>query len=184
MSPKAAAKPRKPSSEATTAAADERSIEQDLRELLPLFPRAIQGLKRGRPHLPAPLRDTLEQELAPRHIPVVMGLAVEGPMGVSEIAEWIGLSVPTASLFVGELDRAGVVTRREDSNDRRRTIVALDEDYEQTLGNFLRDGTRPIRRTLERLDPKARAHFIEGWRILAEEATGGEPAPGDEACDD
>lgn len=31
------------------------------------------------------------------------------------------------------------------------------------------DRIEPLRRTLERLEPAARAHFVEGLRILAEE---------------
>jgi hypothetical protein len=41
----------------------------------------------------------------------------------------------------------------------------VSDDIRAWLGERL----DPFRRTLERLSPKARANFVEGWRVLAEE---------------
>jgi DNA-binding MarR family transcriptional regulator len=104
-------------------------------------------------------------------MPVVVAVALEGPMSVSEIAERIGLSVATTSLLVGELSRAAFVQRAEDDRDRRRTIVSLGDEHRDALTTWTHEiVVEPMRSALERLSPRARANFFEGLRILGEES--------------
>jgi DNA-binding MarR family transcriptional regulator len=152
-----------------------RSVEEDVRDLLRLFPRVVRSLRRCSP--PEPLRQAFEAgTLGPRHIPVLFSLALEGPATVSELAGRIALAPATTSLLVNELSRAQLVDRREDDNDRRRTIVSLPDELRPLMEVRAQEHAEPLRRTLERLQPEARAHFIAGCRILADEArrTGGE----------
>ena len=145
-------------------------IGDDLRALLPLVRPVIAALKRGGP-VPAPFEEAFEREsLGPRHVAPLMTVAFERELSVSRLAAEIGLSLSTTSLMVGELSRAGLLERAEDENDRRRTIVRLSEDYRPDIEAWLADRVEPFRRTLERLSPRARACFIEGWQILAEES--------------
>ena len=171
--PKATAKP-KPADSASKAGSTSNagSVDADLRELVRLLPSVLQRLKRGSPGtVPEPFREAFgDGRLGPRHMPVVMTVTLFGPLGVSEIAERIGLSVGTASLMVGELDRAGVLERSEDEKDRRRTIVALPEGYRQAMDEWLEERVQPLRRGLERMSAGQRRHFMEGWRLLEEEA--------------
>jgi DNA-binding MarR family transcriptional regulator len=90
---------------------------------------------------------------------------------VSELAERLGLSLPTTSQLVGELSRAGLVDRAEDERDRRVTLVRLPDAYREAVEGLLLQQADPVRRTLERLSPRARAGFVEGMRVLAEEST-------------
>ena len=48
--------------------------------------------------------------------------------------------------------------------------MRVHEDYRDAMEGWLEVALAPIRDTLERLSPQARAHFMEGWRILHEEA--------------
>jgi DNA-binding MarR family transcriptional regulator len=156
----------------TAAARRNRSLDEGVRELAGLLARVVHNLKqRGGPP-PEPVQAAFDEgSLAPRHMPVVIAVALEGSMNVSEVAERIGLSVATTSLLVGELSRAGLVERAEDERDRRRTIVTLAEEHREALTAWTQDiVVQPIRRTLERLSPKARASFLEGLRTLAEES--------------
>ena len=90
---------------------------------------------------------------------------------VSELAERVGLSVATTSLLVGELSRAGILARTEDERDRRRTIVTIATEHEETVGGWVRRMLEPMRSALDRMSPRARADFMRGLRILAEETT-------------
>jgi DNA-binding MarR family transcriptional regulator len=157
---------------------EQASIDDDLRELPRLMGRVIGRLKRGGPEVPQPFQAAFEEGgCGPRHLPALMTAYFEGPVSVSELAELIGLSVATTSLLVGELDRAGLVERSEDEEDRRRTLVTVDEDIGREVDAWARERLEPLRRTLERLSPEARAHFMEGWRVLAEESARSAPAP-------
>lgn len=44
---------------------------------------------------------------------------------LTELAEYVGLQLPTASKLVEALRKGGNLTRREDPADRRRTLLAL-----------------------------------------------------------
>ncbi|MGH2974072.1 MAG: MarR family winged helix-turn-helix transcriptional regulator [Solirubrobacterales bacterium] len=136
------------------------------------MPRVLQALKRGSlGDVPEPFRGSFDDgHLGPRHKPVLMAVTFFGPLGVSEIAQRIGLSVGTASLMVGELDRAGMLERSVDESDRRRTIVALPDGYREAMDVWVDERVQPLRRALERMSKRHRRDFLEGWRIIEEEA--------------
>ena len=108
--------------------------------------------------------------MGPRHIPPLLAIAMAGPLSVTELSQRLGLQLSTTSTVVGELSRAGLLERVEDDTDRRRTIIHIPEEYRDELASWLRRATAPIRETLKRLTPEARANFMEGWRILHEES--------------
>lgn len=161
-------------------AAPERSIEADLLELMRLMPPVVRGLKRraserNRAGGPQPLRALLaEGSLGPRHLPVIVVLAFDGPLTVSELARRIGLGVAATSLMVGDLDRVGIVQREIDERDRRRTLVSLGEPLREQCVTFARERLAPLRDALERMGPQTRSHFVAGWRVLAEVTGAGE----------
>src|SRR6266567_327940 len=88
--------------------------------LMQLFPRVTRGMRRWQdraaPQTPAPL--------SPRHVAALEQLR-EGPVTVSELASRLGLTLPTVSGVLADLDRAGLVERHADPADRRRTIVEI-----------------------------------------------------------
>jgi DNA-binding MarR family transcriptional regulator len=146
------------------------SVEEDLTELTSVFPMTLHDLKNAVP-APMPMRDAMERgSLGNRHASALLSIAAAEPIGVSELAKRLGLLLSSTSTIVGELSRAGLVERAEDDRDRRRTIVRVHEDYRDAMDGWIEVALAPIRDTLERLSPQARGHFMEGWRILQEEA--------------
>lgn len=144
-------------------------LDWEMRELMLRMRPVLAALKRGAPP-PAVFEEAFKRgSLGPRHAPVLIAVALEGELSVSDIAERLGLSLSTTSLLVGELNRAGLLDRTEDENDRRRTLVRLNERYNADALAWLRERLDPFRRTLARLTPPARANFLDGWRILEEE---------------
>jgi len=154
------------------AAAREQSsaVEGDLQELVRLLQTVISSAKRGGGAPPA-LEQAFERgSLGQRHGGPLMTVALAGTLSVSQLAERLGLSLSATSLMVGELSRAGLLERVEDENDRRRTMVRLNEEIRADVSAFVVDRTEPLRRALERLSPRVRANFLEGMRVLAEES--------------
>lgn len=146
------------------------TVEDDLAELTSLFPVTLHDLKNSVP-APMPMRDAMERaSLGKRHASALLAVAAVEPIGVTELAKRLGLLLSSTSTIVGELSRAGLLERAEDDRDRRRTIVRVHEDYRDAMVGWLEVALAPIRNTLERLSPQARAHFMEGWRILQGEA--------------
>ena len=63
-------------------------------------------------------------------------------LGISEIAETIGVDQPRASRLVNEAAERGLVTRRADEKDARRSVVELTES-----GRAILETTRETRRS-------------------------------------
>jgi len=146
------------------------SVEDDLAELTALVPVTLHDLKGAVP-APMPMRDAMERSsLGKRHASVLLAVAAAEPIGVSELAKRLGLLLSSTSTMVGELSRAGMLERAEDDEDRRRTIVRVHGDYRAAMEGWLEVALAPFRTALERLSPQAREHFMQGWRILQEEA--------------
>src|SRR6476469_3719864 len=104
----------------------------ELRQLLRRVMRGSWSRRRPTPELLELVRG--DPPLGRRHVGVLAHVAAEGERTVGEIARDLGLSLPAASKLVGELEDHGLVARREDPADRRRTVVSLDgETAKQVL---------------------------------------------------
>jgi DNA-binding MarR family transcriptional regulator len=165
--------------EAMTVKPPARRADADVHELLVLMGRVMPVLK-GHDSAPPPAflraaealggeHGATHGNLGPRHGPLLVLIALEGGLSVSELAARMALSVSTVSLMVGELSRAGLVARSEDERDRRRTLVRLDPEHAEELEAWMRERIAPLSGALARLDPAVRDGFLEGWRRLAEE---------------
>jgi DNA-binding MarR family transcriptional regulator len=147
-------------------------VEEGLRELLLLVPQVTARLKRS--PAPAELRATIAAgALGPRHVTALSYLLYEGPMTVGELAGRLGVTHATASLMVGQISRGGLIERREDEQDRRRTIVEIASLKRRAIDRWLSSRTGPMRRTLERLSPRDRGVFVEALRLLDSELQAG-----------
>jgi DNA-binding MarR family transcriptional regulator len=154
----------------TPEIAPQPSVEEDLTELTSLLAVTLHELKSAAP-APTEMRDAMERAaLGKRHATALLAVAAAEPIGVSELAKRLGLLLSSTSTIVGELSRAGLLERAEDEEDRRRTIVRVHEDYRELMDAWLQVAVAPVRNTLERLSPEARRNFMEGWRVLREEA--------------
>lgn len=142
------------------------SVDEGIRTLLLLMPRLVGRAKRT--PVPERLRSL---DLAPRHLSLLSYLLFDGPQGVNELAARLEVAPTTVSLMVGELSRKGVVERREDEADRRRTIVSIAEDSRTAVDAWLANGARAWRTALEPLTDEQRAMFVATLRAY-EDAVG------------
>jgi DNA-binding MarR family transcriptional regulator len=123
---------------------------------------------------PLPDQDGLAAALqgmspAPRHIVALVQVATEGPIGMSELAERLSVSLATASQVVSDLADWGLVGRTTDDADRRRTFVTVAPEHEATIRALVDSRLRPLERTLARLEPDEQHALLRGLAVLAEE---------------
>lgn len=145
---------------------DDMETDEALRLLLRALPQVAAGLKR--PGVPAPLQ-VLFAALGPRHIPVLSYVLLDGPMSVGELAERLGLALPTTSLMIRDLESAGLVDRVEDPADRRRRQIGIRDEHREAVEGWLAHRAEPIRAALDRLSPAQRGALSHGMQVLAEE---------------
>ncbi|MFF0448964.1 MarR family winged helix-turn-helix transcriptional regulator [Streptomyces sp. NPDC004609] len=120
------------------------------------MPRMIGRVKRIR--IPEEIQSL---SLAPRHLSLLAYLLFDGPMSVNELAGRLEVAPTTVSLMVGELDRKGVLERREDPADRRRKIVSIAAAHRGSIDGWLGRGAVAWRTVLAPLTPSERKLFID-----------------------
>ena len=132
--------------------------------LMQLFPRVTRGMRRWQdraaPAVPAPL--------GPRHVAALEQLR-GGPVTVSELASRLGLTLPTVSGVLADLDRAGFVERHPDPADRRRTIVQIPPAQAAQVGEWLDGAAKPLARVLDKLTPSEQEAFLKAMDLLETE---------------
>jgi DNA-binding MarR family transcriptional regulator len=145
----------------------ELSVDDGVRTLLLLMPRVVARTKR------TPVPQQLEEyNLAPRHLSLLAYLFSDGPLAVNQLATRLELAPATVSLLVGELNRYGVVDRKEDESDRRRKIVSIAEPHLDSVRSWLENGVNAWRVALEPLSPAERRTFIDTLRTYERELMG------------
>jgi DNA-binding MarR family transcriptional regulator len=81
----------------------------------------------------------------------------------------VGVSLSTASELVGDLGWARLVERREDPNNRRRTLAALAPTHRATVQAFVAQPAGPLLQVLKALSPRDRQGFARGLAAWAQQ---------------
>ncbi|WP_330250595.1 MarR family transcriptional regulator [Nocardia sp. NBC_00565] len=140
------------------------AVEESIRSLLLLMPRVVGRAKKMR--VPEELQSF---SLAPRHLSLLANLVFEGPMTVNDLAARLEVAPTTVSLMVGDLSRQGVLERRSDAADRRRTIVGIAAAHESSVNAWLGGSARAWRKVLAPLDAEQRQLFVATLRAYEHE---------------
>jgi DNA-binding MarR family transcriptional regulator len=85
-------------------------------------------------------------------------------------------------MLANELNRAGLLERREDDQDRRRTILSVPDEHRAVIEEHARHRIAPLQRALDRLGKHHSEQLLEALRILTEELDADAPASGAEDC--
>jgi DNA-binding MarR family transcriptional regulator len=106
---------------------------------------------------------------APRHIAALLQIATDGPIGMSELADRLHVSLATMSQVVTDLADWGLIERNSDEADRRRTFVSVAAAHRPLTRAIIDQRLRPLQRTLRRLEPNEATALLRGLVVLAEE---------------
>jgi DNA-binding MarR family transcriptional regulator len=132
--------------------------------LMQLLPRVTRGMRRWQDRTAPPMT----APLGPRHVAALQQLR-GGPVTVGELAARLGLTLPTVSGVLADLDRAGFVERHPDPADRRRTIAQIAPAQATLIGELLDGAASPIARVLDKLAPGEQEAFLKAMDLLEAE---------------
>jgi DNA-binding MarR family transcriptional regulator len=135
--------------------------------LMRAFRRVSRGMRRWQDDAAPPAT----APLSPRHVAALEHL-LDSPVTVGELASRLGLTLPTVSGVLADLDRAGFIERHPDPADRRRTIVQVIPDRAALIGEWLDDAARPLARVLGKLTPTEQQAFLKAMDLLESELQG------------
>jgi len=133
--------------------------------LMQLFPRVTRGMRRWQDRAAAA---PMPSALSPRHVAALEQIR-GGALTVGELASQLDLSLPTVSGVLADLDRAGLIERRPDPADRRRTIVQIIPGQAVLIGSWLDGAARPLARVLDKLTPGEQETFLKAMNLLETE---------------
>src|SRR5579884_2427040 len=130
--------------------------------------RTMRGLWARRRPTPELLALVEDASLGRRHVALLAHVGTEGERSVGEVARELGLSLPAASTLARELETHGLLERREDPADRRRTVVALAPGTQEAVREWLARRSRPLEQALASLTEAEQEAFLKGLRTLAD----------------
>jgi DNA-binding MarR family transcriptional regulator len=131
-------------------------LPEAVRALLLLFPRVVGSVKR------APIPPELKSvAIAPRHLSLFSYLQFDGPMPVNELASRLQVAPATVSLMISDLSRKGLIERREDETDRRRTIVSIAPGARLAIDQWIVAAANAWQVALEPLTDTERKIFVD-----------------------
>jgi DNA-binding MarR family transcriptional regulator len=87
---------------------------------------------------------------------------------ISEVAASVGISLPTASELVEQLDEKGWVERASNPADRRQVLLELTPDARAVAEEMHEIRRGQMRAALMRLAPEERPLFVRSLRVLAD----------------
>jgi DNA-binding MarR family transcriptional regulator len=137
--------------------------------LLQLLPRVSRGMRRWQDQI-APSSGA---PLGSRHVAALQQLR-GGPVTVGELASRLGLTLPTVSGVLADLDRAGFIDRQPDPTDRRRTLVQIHPAQTAVVEEWLFGAASPLARVLNKLAPSEQTAFLKAMDMLEAELSAGD----------
>jgi DNA-binding MarR family transcriptional regulator len=93
-------------------------------------------------------------------------LARRQPMRVSDLAEALDMSIASASALVDRMARRGLVSRRDDAEDRRTVLVGLAARGRRILEALERGSSEHFTRLFERMTDEERAALATTLRAF------------------
>jgi len=111
--------------------------------------------------------DWLSLDLSMGQLKALVTVTARRGMTVSEVADALGIGKPAASMIVDRLTQHGYVTRHEDPDDRRRTVVSpTDAGVELVTQLRQSGGEQAMIRWMRQMTPDDLAAFARGMRAL------------------
>jgi DNA-binding MarR family transcriptional regulator len=132
--------------------------------LMQVFRRVSRGMRRWQDGAAPPAT----VPLSPRHVAALEQI-LGSPVTVGELASGLGLTLPTVSGVLADLDRAGFIERHPDPADRRRTIVQVIPAQAALIGEWLDGAAKPLARVLDKLSPSEQETFLKAMDLLETE---------------
>ncbi len=111
----------------------------DIYNVIPLFHRTILR------------HDSLSHNPMGSDFKVMGILRKHGPLPMSRIGYWLGISKPNMTAIINKLIAEGRVERREDPNDRRIVEVALTAEGTKHIEECWKEGRESVRAKLSTL---------------------------------
>ncbi len=107
----------------------------------------------------------MDIDLSIAQLRTLLVLAEEGPLVIGQIAQRMGIGLSTGGHLVDRLVQAGLAERKEDAEDRRRTLAQLTPKGDNLYARLL-NHQQQIQTLIEKLDDADLAALLQGLQAL------------------
>lgn len=107
----------------------------------------------------------MEIDLTIAQLRTLLVLAEEGPLVIGQIAQRLGIGLSTGGHLVDRLVQAGLAERKEDVEDRRRTLARLTPKGEDLYAGLLNHSLQ-MQSLIQKLDDEDLTALLQGLRAL------------------
>ena len=113
-----------------------------------------------------PFDEAKESGLTGPQVTVLACLVTRGPMALTELSRTLSMSHSTASGIVDRLQQRGLLQRRDDAADRRRTAIVVTDSVTQYVRQLEAGPAGRLVAALERATPDQRRIITKGVKTL------------------
>jgi DNA-binding MarR family transcriptional regulator len=113
-----------------------------------------------------PFDEAKESGLTGPQVTVLACLVTRGPMALTELSRTLSMSHSTASGIVDRLQQRGLLQRRDDAADRRRTAIVVTDNVTQYVRQLEAGPAGRLVAALERATPDQRRMITKGVKTL------------------
>ncbi|MBC7259933.1 MAG: MarR family transcriptional regulator [Chloroflexi bacterium] len=135
------------------------SPEECAREVLDVVPLVMRAIR-------AEMRSHRTPDLSVPQFRALLFLRRTPGASLSQVADHLGLTPPSASKLVDGLVARGLLARQDSQTDRRRVVLTVTPAGEAILDSALESTQAHLAETLARLDGDSRAAVISAMRAL------------------
>jgi DNA-binding MarR family transcriptional regulator len=134
-------------------------LDECAREVLDVVPLAMRAIRKQ-------LRQHGTALLSVPQFRTLLFISRNKGASISEVAEHIGLTLPTMSTLVDGLVTRNFVSRKAHRDDRRRMDLTLTQEGETTLEAARKGTQKYLKERISRLSEAERATLVKGMGIL------------------
>lgn len=135
------------------------SLDESARQVLDTVPLVMRAVR-------AEMRRQSAADLSVPQFRTLIFLKRQAGASLSQVAEHIGMTLPSMSALVGGLVERGLVRRRDDAGDRRRVTLTLTERGESVLGVAYAGAQAALAGRLAVLSAEERATVAHALQLL------------------
>ncbi len=127
--------------------------------------------RRNRAHLYGELIEGLDIGVTITTYPVISGVARLGPITATELASNVGLDRTVTSRYATQLEGRGLLRRRPDPADPRKSLLVLTPKGERVVSVMRKRLADSLQRQLASWPPEQARAFVDGFeRFVREQA--------------
>jgi DNA-binding MarR family transcriptional regulator len=134
-------------------------LEACAREVLDVMPLVMRTVR-------AEMRRHRAPGLTVPHFRALAFLGNNAGASLSEVAEHVGLQLPSMSTLIDGLVTRGLVSRAPSATDRRRVTLTLTPTGQATLATSRRHSQDKLAKRLAALTPEAQANILQAMQAL------------------